>query len=91
MDKLTYKGFKVGDEVSVKETDQAYDQAPSITPDMVGIIKAFPPKVQKCRGHLFDNGDYFAYIEFNNTYTVGLHTHNIRGGVDICNLKKYHD
>jgi len=88
MDKLSYKRFKVGDKVSVKEPEKAYDKAPDITPDMVGVIKAFPPKVCKYKGPLHDKGDYFAYIEFNTTYTVGLHTYNVRGGVNICNLKK---
>ena len=88
MDKLSYKGFKVGDKVTVKQSEPAYDHAPDITPDMIGVIKAFPPKVCKCKGPLHDNGDYFAYIEFNTTYTVGQRTYNIRGGVNICNLKK---
>jgi hypothetical protein len=69
MDRSSYKGFKIGDRVSVKKTDTAYDGAGSITPDMVGIIKAFPPKVRKCIGPLYDRGDYFAYIVFDSTYT----------------------
>jgi hypothetical protein len=88
MDKINYKRFAVGDKVSVKQPDTAYDQAPDITPDMIGTIKAFPPKVRKIKGPLFDRGDYFAYIEFDKTRTIGEHTHNIRAGIDTCNLRK---
>jgi hypothetical protein len=94
MDKTSYKGYKVGDRVSVKATDSAYDSAGDITPDMVGTIKAFPPKVRKCIGPLYDRGDYFAYIEFDNTYTHTFQgfkprTYQYRGGIDICNLRKF--
>jgi hypothetical protein len=93
MDKITYKGFKVGDRVSVKENESSYDRGPEITPDMIGTIKAFPPKVRKCKGPLHDRGDYFAYIEFDSTYksgSIGMseRTYSIRGGVNICNLKR---
>lgn len=77
-DKQTYKGFKVEDKVSVKQTDTAYDDVGEVTPDMVGTIKSFPPKVQKVKGLLFDGGDYFAYIVFEDR----------RAGIDICNLIK---
>lgn len=93
MDKTKYKGYKIGDRVSVKETDTSYDRAENVTPDMVGTIKAFPPKVRKCKGPLFDRGDYFAYIEFDNTYTRAAkgaepRTYQYRAGIDICNLRK---
>lgn len=86
--KTTYKKFKVGDQVSVKQTDHSYDSGPDISPDMTGTIKSFPPKVRKVKGPLYDNGDYFAYVEFNNTYENHGRTYHIRGGIDICNLKK---
>jgi hypothetical protein len=86
--KQTYKKFKVGDLVSVRNTDSSYDHGPEITPEMTGIIKSFPPKVCKVKGPLFDNGDYFAYIEFNETYESYGRTCQVRGGIDICNLKK---
>jgi hypothetical protein len=89
MSKERYRGFKVGDRVTVKETEEAYDYSGNITPDMVGTVKAFPPKVVKHKGPLHDNGDYFAYIVFDKTYTHGPHTHNCRGGINICNLKKH--
>jgi len=88
MDKLSYRTYNVGDRVTVKSTDDSYDNAPKVTPGMVGTIKAFPPKVRKVKGPLFDSGDYFAYVEFDSTYTQGEHTHQIRAGIDICNLKK---
>lgn len=86
--KTTYYQFKIGDRVSVKEQDEAYDDAPPITPNMVGTIKAFPPKVRKVKGPLLDNKDYFAYIIFDEKYTRGNHTYDIRAGIDLCNLKK---
>lgn len=87
-DKKTYKGFTVGDIVSVKETDSSYDHGPDITPEMTGTIKSFPPKVRKVKGPLFDNKDYFAYVEFDDTYESHGRTYKIRGGIDICNLRK---
>lgn len=87
-EKQSYKRFKVGDRVSVKQTDTAYDSAPPITPDMLGTIKSFPPKVSKVKGPLFDSGDYFAYVVFDNIYGIGNHHGNVRGGIDICNLRK---
>lgn len=87
-EKITYKKFSLGDRVSVKETDSSYDSGPDITPEMTGTIKAFPPKVRKVKGPLFDNRDYFAYILFDETYTLEGRTYPIRGGIDICNLKK---
>jgi hypothetical protein len=86
--KESYKKFKIGDQVSVRQPDEAYDGAPQITPNMIGIIKAFPPKVRKVKGPLYDNGDYFAYVEFDNTYERNGRTYTIRGGIDICNLRK---
>jgi len=77
-EKQSYRRFNVGDRVSVKQTDTAYDSTPPITPDMVGTIKSFPPKVCKVTGPLYDSGNYFAYIVFDNA----------RAGIDICNLKK---
>lgn len=92
MDKTSYKGFKIGDRVSVKQSDIAYDDAPPITPAMIGTIKSFPPKVKKCVGPLYDNGDYFAYIEFDGTYTkttdCETRLYHYRAGIDICNLRK---
>ena len=88
MDKTSYRRYRVGDRVTVKETEQSYDSAPNVIPGMVGTIKSFPPKVQKVKGSLNDSGDYFAYIVFDKTYTQGEHTHQIRAGIDICNLKK---
>jgi hypothetical protein len=88
MDKFSYRKYKVGDRVTVRSTDVSYDSAPDVTPGMVGTIKAFPPKVRKVKGPLFDSGDYFAYVVFDSTYTQGGHTHQIRAGIDICNLKK---
>jgi len=32
MDKEKYRGFKVGDRVTVKETEEAYDRIGNITP-----------------------------------------------------------
>jgi|WetSurMetagenome_2_1015567.scaffolds.fasta_scaffold105324_5 hypothetical protein len=81
-DKQSYRQFKVGDRVSVKQTDTAYDDESPVTPDMKGTIKAFPAKVYKVKGPLFDSGDYFAYIVFDN---------NVRVGVNICNLRKLRD
>lgn len=86
--KITYKRFTIGDKVSVKETDKSYDNGPDITTEMTGTIKSFPPKVRKVKGPLFDNGDYFAYVEFDETYISHGRTYKIRGGIDICNLKK---
>lgn len=88
MEKTSYKKFKVGDRVTVKQKDESYDSAPDIMPGMVGTIKSFPPKVRIVKGPLYDRGHYFAYVEFDATYEdEGKHTHNIRGGIDICNLR----
>ena len=73
-----YAGFSLGDKVSVKATDKAYDTGSPITPDMIGTIKAFPAKVQKVKGPLYDRRDHFAYIQYENA----------RAGIDICNLIK---
>jgi len=92
MNKTSYKGFKIGDRVSVKQDDVAYDDAPPITPNMIGTIKSFPPKVTKCVGPLMDRGDYFAYIVFDGTYAKTSHSetkiYTFRAGIDICNLRK---
>lgn len=86
MAKIRYKGFKLGDRVSIKKAEHSYDDAPNITPFMVGTIKTFPPKVIKVPGQ---SGDYFAYVVFDETYSDrGGHIHNIRGGIDICNLSR---
>lgn len=82
----TYKGFSIGDQVTVKETDEAYDNFGDITPDMIGTIKAFPPKVRIVKGRLLDNLPYFAYVVFDKT--KGIHNNRYRGGIDICNLQK---
>lgn len=80
-----YKGFKVGDRVTVKMNDKAYDDGPTITPGMVGTIKAFPPKVMIVKGPVFDGLPYFAYAEFD-AIIDHVHGNHVRGGIDICNL-----
>jgi hypothetical protein len=87
-DKLSYKKFHVGDRVSVKMSNPAYDSAPPVTPDMEGTIKSFPPKVCKVSGPQYDRGDYFAYVVFDKFYGDKKHQTNIRAGIDICNIRK---
>lgn len=88
MDKLKYKGYKLGDRVTVRQTENAYDSLGDIPPGMIGTIKAFPPKVRKFKGPGHDSGDYFAYVEFEGTASRGARTYQLRGGVNMCNLKK---
>ena len=80
-----YKGFKVGDRVTVKKNDTSYDDGPTITPIMVGAIKAFPPKVRIVKGPVFDGLPYFAYVIFDEIQDH-VHGNHVRGGIDICNL-----
>ena len=83
-----YKGFEVGDRVQVKATDEAYDNCGAIEVTDVGTIKSFAPKVRIIkRPPLFDGLPYFAYVEFDRVVDV-VHGNKLRGGVDICNLKK---
>lgn len=81
-----YKGFSIGDRVTVKKTDTAYNGFGNITSNMIGTIKAFPPKVRIIKGELFDSLPYFAYVVFNKTQ--GIHNNHYRGGIDICNIQK---
>jgi hypothetical protein len=93
-----YKGFKVGDRVSVKQPDEAYDNRGTITPDMIGTIKSFAPKVRVMkRPPLLDGLPYFAYVEFDKIaedngvpafFGQRWNSKHFRGGIDICNLKK---
>jgi hypothetical protein len=86
-DLKTYKGFKVGDRVRVVVEEPAYDVGTITTTDM-GTIKAFPPKVRIIkRPPTMDGLTYFAYIEFDRVIDT-IHNNKVRGGVDICNLKK---
>jgi hypothetical protein len=83
----TYKGFKIGDRVTVKITENAYDRE-TLTPDMIGTIKAFSPKVHLCQlSEINDRLPYFAYVEFDKTFNPP-HNNHIRGGINIKNLKK---
>jgi len=82
-----FKGFKIGDRVSVKVDEPAYDTGTMTTTD-AGTIKAFPPKVRIIkRPPLYDGLQYFAYVEFDRIVNP-IHNNKLRGGVDICNLKK---
>lgn len=84
---LTYKGFKVGQRVSVKVPENGYDTGEEITTDDVGTIKAFAPKVRIIkRPPLYDGLSYFAYVEFDRIVDK-IHNNMLRGGIDICNLK----
>jgi hypothetical protein len=84
----TYKGFKVAQRVKVITEDEAYDNQGKITPDMVGTIKSFPPKVRIIkRPPLYDGLPYFAYIEFDKIADQ-VHGNHYRAGIDICNLQK---
>lgn len=88
-DMKTYKGFKVGQRVTVKKPDEAYDKLGTIEPGEPGTIKAFPPKVRIVKGEVFDGLPYFAYVEFDRVdETHPPHRNCIRGGIDICNLMK---
>jgi hypothetical protein len=80
-----YKGFKIGDRVTIKEMELAYDTKHPIQPGMVGTIKAFPPKIWKRKGPLHDSLPYFVYIEFDERYD-DVHKNHIRGGVNMCNI-----
>lgn len=83
-----YKGFKTGDRVSVKISEEAYDQAGLISPDVVGTINGFAPKVRIVPISLTTDGlPYFAYVVFDKIYDL-IHNNHVRGGVDIKNLKK---
>lgn len=83
----TYKGFKVGQRIRVIRDDEAYDNRGVITPDMVGTIKSFAPKVRIVKGPpLYDGLPYFAYVEFDKIADE-LHGNPYRGGIDICNLQ----
>jgi hypothetical protein len=84
----TYKGFKVGDRVHVKVTDDSYDNQGDITPDMLGTIKNFAPKVRIIkRPPLLDGLPYFAYVEFDKIADE-VHQNHFRGGIDICNIRR---
>lgn len=87
LDVKTYKGFKIGDRVGVKVEEPAYDTGTITTTD-IGTIEAFPPKVRIIkRPPTMDGLPYFAYIEFDRVVNP-VHNNKLRGGVDICNLKK---
>ena len=84
----TYKSFKIGQRVRVKLEDEAYDNQGTITPDMVGTIKSFAPKVRIIkRPPLYDGLPYFAYVEFDKIADQ-VHDNHYRAGIDICNLQK---
>jgi hypothetical protein len=84
----TYKGFKIGDRVSVKISEEAYDRTGLITPDMKGTLKSFAPKVKIIPVSITTDGlPYFAYVVFDKIYDP-IHNNHVRGGVDIKNLKK---
>lgn len=84
----TYKGFKVGQRVHVKQSDEAYDNQGAITSDMIGTIKSFAAKVRIIkRPPILDGLLYFAYVEFDKIADE-IHQNHIRGGIDICNLVK---
>ena len=83
-----YKKFKIGDRVSCKHPDKAYDNQGNITPDMIGTIKNFAPKVRIInQPPLFDTLPYFAFVVFDKIADE-IHQNHFRGGIDICNLKK---
>jgi hypothetical protein len=82
----SYKGYKVGDRVTVKQQEEAYDTRRPITPGMIGTVKSFPPKVRMCKGPLKDGLPYFVYVEFDEVF--GIHNNHVRGGINICNLQK---
>jgi hypothetical protein len=83
----TYKGFKVGQRVSVKLQDEGYDTGEEILPTDVGTIKSFPPKVRIIkRPPLYDGLSYFAYVVFDRIVDK-VHNNKLRGGIDICNLR----
>jgi len=88
MNRNTYRGFKVGDRVTVKQPERAYDSVGWIQPGMVGTIQAFPPKVVKRRGPGHDSGDYFAYVVFDDYSRIRGRDYRLRGGVNIINLQK---
>ena len=86
-----YKNFKVGDRVSVKQEEESYDGYGSIKPEDVGTIKAFPPKVRICKVPLNDGLPYFVYIEFDRVVQHPKYPLNkscLRGGINLCNLRK---
>jgi hypothetical protein len=85
MEKTSYKGFKIEDQVTVYESVPSYDGGPMIEPGMIGVIKKFPPQVI-ITGE--DRSQYFAYIEFRQTYKENGREFNVRGGVNVRNLKK---
>lgn len=84
----TFKGFKIGDRITVKNPDISYDNNGMITTSDVGTIKSFPPKVRIIkRPPLYDGLSYFAYCVFDRI-TDEIHNNHLRGGIDICNLNK---
>jgi hypothetical protein len=84
---VTFHGFKVGDRVKIKTADEAYDGGYIFETD-VGTIKSFAPKVRIMKFPPIRDGlSYFAYCEFDRIVDK-KHNNHLRGGVDICNLKK---
>ena len=85
----SYKGFKIGDKIQVKNVEPAYDRGGDILLTDIGTIKRFAPKVRIIkRPPLYDGLAYFAYCEFDRIVDEVHHNH-LRGGIDICNLKHY--
>lgn len=75
-----YKGFKIGDAVTVREPQRGYySDKEDIIPGMIGNIMAFPAKVTQFKGAV-DRSMYFAKVIF---VEVGK-----EAGILIPNLKK---
>ena len=85
----SYYGFTTGDKVTVKKANKSYDNAPDAQPNMTGTIKTFPPKISiPPISEVNDKKLLFAYVIFDQKHIDhGNHAHQIRGGIDICNLK----
>jgi hypothetical protein len=96
-DMTSYKGFSIGDQVSVKVAEEAYngdvirknypDESGMVESGMVGTITAFPPKVRMTEvSETTDALPYFAKVVFDKTF--GPHNNPYEGGIDIKNLVK---
>ena len=84
----SFKKFKVGDRIQVKNIDTAYDKGGNILLTDIGTIKSFAPKVRIIkRLPLYDGLEYFAYCEFDRIVDE-VHQNHLRGGIDICNLRR---
>ena len=79
-----FKGFEIGDKVSVKIPSRIWYSHKKFSKGMVGKIAGFPPKVCKpkvCKPEI-DGLDYFALVDCEENGKER------RTGVDMSNLVK---